>query len=119
MRGVLDVLFMVGIVCVFGKLWVELGGLSSKKAAQSLWDADVVIPGFRRSNAPVEMLLNKYIPSVTILGSIILGLIAGVSDILGVLGSGIGLLLTVDIWFNYYNQLVREKVEVVMPRLGA
>ncbi len=118
-RGVLYVLFMIGIVVVFGKLWVELGGLSSKKAAQNLLDADVVIPGFRRSNKPVEMLLNKYIPSVTILGSVILGLIAGVSDILGVFGSGIGILLTVDILINYYNQLVREKVEVVMPRLGA
>ena len=113
------VLFMIGIVVVFGKLWVELGGLSSKKAAQNLLDADVVIPGFRRSNAPVEALLNKYIPSVTILGSIILGLIAGISDVLGVFGSGIGVLLTVDILINYYNQLVREKVEVVMPRLGA
>ena len=119
MRGLLYVLFMIGIVVVFGKLWVELGGLSSKKAAQNLLDADVVIPGFRRSNKPVEMLLNKYIPSVTILGSVILGLIAGVSDILGVFGSGIGILLTVDILINYYNQLVREKVEVVMPRLGA
>jgi len=118
-RGLLYVLFMIGIVCVFGKLWVELGGLSSKKAAQNLLDADVVIPGFRRSNKPVEMLLNKYIPSVTILGSVILGLIAGVSDILGVFGSGIGILLTVDILINYYNQLVREKVEMVMPRLGA
>jgi len=119
MRGVLYVLFMIGIVVIFGNLWVELGGLSSKKAAQNLLDADVVIPGFRRSNKPVEMLLNKYIPSVTILGSVILGLIAGVSDILGVFGSGIGVLLTVDILINYYNQLVREKVEVVMPRLGA
>jgi len=119
MRGVLYVLFMIGIVVVFGKLWVELGGLSSKKAAQNLLDADVQIPGFRRSNKPVEALLNRYIPSVTLLGSIILGLIAGVSDVLGVFGSGIGILLTVDILINYYNQLVREKVETVMPRLGA
>jgi len=119
MRAVLYVLFMIGIVMVFGKLWVELGGLSSKKAAQNLLDADVVIPGFRRSKKPVEALLNRYIPSVTILGSVILGLIAGVSDVLGVFGSGIGILLMVDILINYYNQLVREQVEVVMPRLGA
>jgi len=82
-------------------------------------DADVQNPGFRRSNKPVEELLNRYIPSVTLLGSIILGLIAGVSDDLGVFGSGIGILLTVDNLINYYNQLVREKVEIVMPRLGA
>ncbi|HJM13829.1 MAG TPA: preprotein translocase subunit SecY, partial [Candidatus Nitrosopelagicus sp.] len=80
-RGVLYVLFMIGIVVVFGKLWVELGGLSPKKAAQNLLDADVQIPGFRRSNKPIETLLNRYIPSVTIIGSMILGLIAGVSDV--------------------------------------
>ena len=82
-------------------------------------DADVQVPGFRRSNKPIESLLNRYIPSVTLLGSMILGVIAGVSDVLGVFGSGIGILLMVDILINYYNQLVREQVEVVMPRLGA
>ncbi len=118
-RAVLYVLFMVGIVVIFGRLWVELGGLSPRSAAKNLLDADVQIPGFRRSNKPVEALLNKYIPSVTILGSVILGLLAGISDVLGVFGSGIGVLLMVDILINYYNQLVREQVEVVMPRLGA
>ena len=119
MRAVGYVLFMIGIVVVFGKLWVELGGLSPKSAAKNLLDADVQIPGFRRSNQPVEVLLNKYIPSVTLIGSMILGGLAGVSDVLGVFGTGIGILLMVDILINYYNQLVKEQVEVVMPRLGA
>ena len=118
-RAIGYILFMVGIVVLFGRLWVELGGLSPKSAAQNLLDADVQIPGFRRSNAPVEALLAKYIPSVTIIGSIILGLLSGVSDVLGVFGGGIGILLMVDILVNYYTQLVREQVEVVMPRLGA
>ncbi|MDI1496198.1 MAG: preprotein translocase subunit SecY [Cenarchaeum symbiont of Oopsacas minuta] len=118
-RAVLYVLFMIGIVVIFGRLWVELGGLSPKSAAKNLLDADVQIPGFRRSKQPIEVLLNKYIPAVTIIGSIILGALAGFSDVLGVFGSGIGVLLMVDILINYYNQLVREQVEVVMPRLGA
>ncbi len=119
LRAVAYVLFMIGIVVVFGKLWVELGGLSPKSAAKNLLDADVQVPGFRRSNQPIEVLLNKYIPSVTLIGSMILGALAGISDVLGVFGSGIGVLLMVDILINYYNQLVREQVEVVMPRLGA
>jgi len=119
LRAVGYVIFMVAIVVVFGRLWVELGGLSPKSAAKNLLDADVQVPGFRRSNQPVEALLNRYIPSVTILGSVILGVLAGVSDVLGVFGSGIGILLMVDILINYYNQLVREQVEVVMPKLGA
>ena len=119
LRAILYVLFMMGIVVLFGRLWVELGGLSAKTAAKNLLDADVQVPGFRRSNQPVENILQKYIPSVTILGSMILGALAGVSDVLGVFGSGIGILLTVDILINYYNLLVREQVETVMPRLGA
>ena len=119
MRAVGYILFMIAIVVVFGKLWVELGGLSPKSAAKNLLDADVQIPGFRRSNQPIEVLLNKYIPSVTLIGSIILGALAGFSDVLGVFGSGIGILLMVDILINYYNQLVKEQVEIVMPRLGA
>jgi preprotein translocase subunit SecY len=118
-RAVGYVLFLITIVVIFGKLWVELGGLSPKSAAKNLLDADVQVPGFRRSNEPIEALLEKYIPSVTILGSAILGLLAGVSDVLGVFGSGIGILLMVDILINYYNQLIKEQVEVVMPRLGA
>lgn len=118
-RAVLYILFMVGIVVLFGRLWIELGGLSAKSAAKNLLDAEVQIPGFRRSNQPVENLLQKYIPSVTIIGSMILGLLAGTSDVLGTFGSGTGMLLTVDILINYYNLLVREKVEEVMPTLGA
>ncbi len=119
MRAVGYVIFMMIIVVIFGRLWVELGGLSPKSAAKNLLDADVQVPGFRRSNQPIEVLLNRYIPSVTIIGSLILGALAGASDVLGVFGSGIGVLLMVDILINYYNQLVREQVEVVMPRLGA
>ncbi len=119
LRAVFYVFFMIGIVVVFGRLWVELGGLSPKSAAKNLLDADVQIPGFRKSNQPVEALLAKYIPSVTIIGSMILGALAGVSDVLAVFGSGIGILLMVDILINYYQQLIREQVEVVMPRLGA
>ena len=56
---------------------------------------------------------------VKTIGSIILGLLAGTSDVLGTFGSGTGMLLTVDILINYYNLLVRERVEEVMPTLGA
>ena len=119
MRAVVYVLFMIGIIVLFGRLWVELGGLSAKTAAKNLLDADVQVPGFRRSNQPVENLLQKYIPSVTIIGSMVLGILAGASDVLGVFGSGIGMLLMVDILINYYNLLIKEQVETVMPKLGA
>ena len=62
-------------------MWVELGGLSAKSAAKNLLDADVQVPGFRRAEGSVEVLLHKYIPSVTIVGAIIIGLLASASDV--------------------------------------
>jgi protein transport protein SEC61 subunit alpha len=118
-RAVVYVIFLTTIVTIFGRLWVELGGLSAKSAAKNLLDADVQVPGFRRSEGSVEVLLNKYIPSVTILGAIVIGLLASASDVLNVFGSGIGILLMVDILVNYYNLLIREQVDVHMPKLAA
>src|SRR5574339_24700 len=117
--AVVNIVFITAIVTVFGRLWVELGGLSAKSAAKYLLDADVQIPGFRRSQNSVQNVLDKYIPSVTIIGGVAIGLLASVSDVLGLFGGGIGLLLMVDILVNYYNLLIREKVDTNMPKLAA
>ncbi len=119
LRAIVNVILITAVITVFGRLWVELGGLTAKAAAKNLLDADVQVPGFRRSEGSVQNLLNKYIPSVTIIGGILIGLVASVSDVLGVFGGGIGILLMVDILVNYYNLLVREKVDTDMPRLAA
>src|ERR671924_1836679 len=118
-RAVVYVVFLTTIVTIFGRLWVELGGLSAGKAAKNLLDADVQVPGFRRSEGSVQVLLNKYIPSVTIVGGIIIGLLASASDVLNVFGSGIGILLMVDILVNYYNLLIKEHVDTHMPKLAS
>src|SRR5829696_16768 len=119
LRAVGYIIFMTAIVTVFSRLWVELGGLSAKTAARNLLDADVQVPGFRRSEGSVEVLLNKYIPSLTIISGIIIGLLASVSDVLGVFGSGTGILLMVSIMVSYYQTLVKEQVDTYMPSLAA
>jgi preprotein translocase SecY subunit len=119
LRALVYVMFMTGVVTVFSRLWVELGGLSARTAARNLLDADVQVPGFRRSEGSVEVLLNKYIPSLTIISGIILGLLSSVSNVLNVFGSGTGLLLMVSIMVTYYQTLVKEQVDVIMPSLAA
>ena len=119
MRAVVYVIFLTGIVTVFSRLWVELGGLSPRTAARNLLDADVQVPGFRRSEGSVETLLNRYIPSLTLLSGMIIGLLAGVSDVLNVFGTGTGILLLVNIMVSYYQTLVKEQVDTYMPNLAA
>ncbi|MHB1909533.1 MAG: preprotein translocase subunit SecY [Nitrososphaerales archaeon] len=118
-RALTYVLFAVAFSVMFAKIWVEIGGLSPKAAAKNLIGADVMIPGFRRTGTSVEAILAKYIPVITIIGGIFIGLLASLTSLFGVFGTGVGLLLMVDIIIQYYQMLVKEQLESMMPRLGA
>ncbi|MCP8313518.1 MAG: preprotein translocase subunit SecY [archaeon] len=117
-RALAYVFFFVLLVVIFSKLWVEIGGLAPKEVAKSLMDADVQVPGFRKAEASIGTVLAKYIPPITILGGIIIGLLASLSDLLGVFGSGTGILLMIGIIMQYYQILVREQFETMLPRLA-
>lgn len=119
LRAATYVAFTAGFAIIFARIWVEIGGLSPHAAAKSLIDAQVQIPGFRRAEGSVEALLSKYIPVITILGGAFIGLLAAGSDLLGVFGSGIGILLMTSITIQYYQLLMRERLETMMPQLGA
>ncbi len=118
-RALTYVLFAVIFSVMFARIWVEIGGLSPKAAAKNLIGADVMVPGFRRSGTSVEAILQKYIPVITIIGGIFIGLLAALSQLLGVYGTGVGLLLMTDIIIQYYQMLLKEQLESMMPRLGS
>jgi preprotein translocase subunit SecY len=61
--------------------------------------------------------LKKYIPTVTVLGGFFVGVIAAVSQILGVFGGGMGILLMIDILIQYYQLLMREQIEEMYPAI--
>lgn len=100
---------------VFSLIWLEVGGLGPSKVAQQLMDSGMQIPGYRRSGRPIEAILKRYIPVVTVLGGIIVGLVAGVSDFFGAFGSGTGILLSVGIIYQYYELLMRERAAEMFP----
>ncbi len=100
---------------VFSLIWLEVGGLGPAKVAKQLMDSGMQIPGYRRSGRPIEAILKRYIPVVTVLGGIIVGLVAGVSDFFGAFGSGTGILLSVGIIYQYYELLMRERAAEMFP----
>ncbi|MDQ3873428.1 MAG: preprotein translocase subunit SecY, partial [Thermoproteota archaeon] len=118
LRAAIYIVVMTGIVTVFSRLWIELGGLSGKTAARNLLDAEVQVPGFRRAEGSVEALLNRYIPALTLLSGIIIGLLASTSDVLNILGTGTGILLMVSIMVSYHQTLVKEQIDNQMPNLA-
>jgi preprotein translocase subunit SecY len=117
-RSLFFILIMIILTVVFAKIWVEIGGLSAERVSQQLIDAGMQIPGFRRREYSISTVLGRYIPVVTVIGGFFVGLIAGTAQILGVFGSGMGILLTIDILTNYYQLLMKERVEEMYPAIS-
>jgi preprotein translocase subunit SecY len=106
------------ILCViFGKFWVEMTGQNPKNISEQLGDMGWQIPGFRRDPRVVEGVLNKYIPTIVVLGSIFVGLLAALATLTGAIGSGMGILLTVGIIYMLYQQLEQEGLHQTYPIL--
>ena len=106
---------LVAFCVVFSLTWLEVGGLGPSTVAQQLVDAGMEIPGYRRSGKAIESVLKRYIPAVTVVGGVIVGLVAGISDFFGVFGSGMGILLSVGIVYQYYETLMQERAAEMYP----
>jgi len=111
--GYLGILIVFCII--FSLTWLEVGGLGPSTVSKQLVDAGMQIPGYRRSGKAIESILKRYISTVTILGGIIVALIAGISDFFGVFGSGMGILLSVGILYQYYELLMQERAAEMYP----
>jgi protein transport protein SEC61 subunit alpha len=101
----------------FAKIWVELSGIAPRDIADQLHGAGMQIPGFRRSPAIMEQVLNRYIPVVALLGGMIVGLLAGLADFFGALGTGMGVLLTVGIIYQLYQTIAQEQLADMHPAI--
>jgi preprotein translocase subunit SecY len=104
-----------GLCILFGKFWVETTGLGAEQVAEQIQQGGMQIPGFRRDKRVIERVLNKYIPQITIISSIAVGLLAAGADLLGAIGSGTGILLTVGILYRLYEEIQREQMSEMHP----
>ena len=111
------VVVLVILCIIFGKFWVEMTGQSPKNISEQLGDMGWQIPGFRRDPRIVEGVLNKYIPTITVLGSVFVGLLAALATLTGAVGSGMGILLTVGIIYMLYQQLEQDRLYETYPIL--
>jgi protein transport protein SEC61 subunit alpha len=66
-----------------------------------------MISGF--SDQETLRVLNRNIPIAASCGGMLIGVISIFSDLIGVMGSGTGILLSVSIIYGYYEKLVKDK----------
>ena len=102
---------------LFSIAWVEAAGMDPWSQARQISKAGLQIPGFRGSPRAMALVLKRYIPALTILSGLLVGLIAIIGNLLNVLSSGMGLLLLVEILIQYQNIIAQERALEAYPLL--
>ncbi len=110
------VFFMAGSA-VFSWMWVITSGMDAESVAKQIESIGMQIPGFRRDSRIIEKVLDRYIGPLTIMGGLFVGFLAAFADFTNALGTGTGILLTVMIVFNFYEQIMYQYLQDMDPRL--
>ena len=119
LRICVDLFFMVVLGVVFALFWINTTGMGAKDVAEQIHRSGLQIPGFRRTPATLERMLENYIPKITVMGAAILGALCVLANMLGTVGNatGTGLLLAVSIAYSLYQQIASEQVMEMYPAL--
>ena len=111
-------IMIVGSI-LFAKFWIETTDMGASAIARQIQSSGMQIPGFRRDPRILEHVLQRYIPVVTVIGGASVGALASFADAIGTTGnaSGTGVLLTVGIMIQMYEQIAREQAMEMHPVL--
>lgn len=109
-------IYVIGAT-VFSIFWVQTSGLDAASQSKQMVSSGLQIPGFRRDRRVLERLLHRYIWPLTIMGGIAIGLLASVADVVGAIGTGTGLLLTVMIIYKLYEDIAKQHMYDMNPML--
>ena len=112
-----DCFVMIAGGALFALFWVKTAGLDSASVARQIQRSGMSIPGYRRSPLVLEKVLDRYIPRVTVIGGIFVGLLSVIANLFGVVGSvsGTGLLLTVSITYRLYEEIASQQIMEMYP----
>ncbi len=113
----IDTTFMVVGGAIFALFWIKTAGLDSKDVARQIQMSGMSIPGYRRNPQVLEKYLDRYIPRVTVIGGVFIGLLSVIANLFGVIGavSGTGLLLTVSITYRLYEEIASQQIMEMYP----
>jgi len=117
LRSLIYVMIFVMGSTIFSIFWVNTAGMDSKSVAEQFKASSVMIPGFRHDPRIVEKVLDKYIPALTILGGAFVGFLASFADLTSAIGSGTGILLTVMIVYQFYEQITAQHYDDIPERI--
>lgn len=107
--------FLCIFAMIFSVFWITTSGMDAESVADQISSIGLQIPGYRRDTRIMENVLDKYIPALAVLGGLTVGLLTSFADITGTIGTGTGMLLTVMIVYNYYEELSAQRLDEAHP----
>lgn len=115
LRALTYLSFLTAASTIFAIFWVNTSGMDSASVAEQIEGIGMQIPGYRGDKKSMEQVLNKYIPNLAVIGGFFIGILAAFADFTGAIGTGTGILLTVMIIYNYYEELSNQPLEEAHP----
>ena len=106
---------MVAGAIMFARFWVFTSNMDARSVAKQIQGSGFGIPGFRRDPRVLQKVLERYIPFLTDLGAVAVGMLAAFSDFTSVLSSGTGILLSVMIIYKAYETIVTQYAMDMSP----
>ncbi|MEM4755976.1 MAG: preprotein translocase subunit SecY, partial [Candidatus Woesearchaeota archaeon] len=117
LQAITYLLFFIIACVVFSWFWMQTSGMDSASQAKQIIASGLQIPGFRKDERIMERLLERYIPALTIMGAIAVGLLAALADLAGALANGTGILLTVMIIYQLYEEIAKQHLMDMNPMM--
>lgn len=117
LRVVGYLMFFMTFCAIFSIIWVTTSGMDAESVAGQIEGLGLQIPGFRRDPRIIREILNRYIPTLAVLGGLTVGGLAAFADLTNAIGTGTGILLTVMIIYNFYEIIASRYVEEMHPSL--
>ena len=112
----LGYLILLAISCYFFAItWVEIAGIGAESIAEQLLASNLSIPGIRRTKGHITKYLEPYVKTAAALSGILIGIVAGVADILGAYATGSGILLAVSILKGLYEEIAAKYATEMSP----
>ncbi len=116
-QAIVYLLILISGAVLFSMFWVQTSGLDARTQAKNIMNSGLQMPGFRRDERVLEKVLSRYIKPLTVMGGIAVGLLAGLADVSGALSNGTGILLTVMIIYQLYEQIAQQHMMDMNPMM--
>src|SRR3989338_1083579 len=117
LRVVIHVLFYISFSVLFATFWVKTSGMDAQSQAKNIMASGLTIPGFRKDERILESVLDRYIMPLTIMGGATIGLIAGVTNVVGGLIAGTSFLLVIMVIYQLYQSIAKQHSMDMHPAL--